>query len=169
MKQLSILENENEHLAILALENSVKQSESSHLDAWLALAVSYANENNTDGVKKSLFNWMQKHPDYVVSDPKDITASLIGAARSRPADVDADALACAVSNCGGDCAGVGALVAVAACWSLASAICAARLETDSAASSVRPSEVLLSCADTWTCPILLWASCIEFTACSAEL
>jgi peroxin-5 len=83
-------ENENEQLAILALQNSVKQSNSSHLEASLALAVSYANENNLQGVRESLFSWIKAHPSYQVSNQDDIIETILQAARSRPDDVDPD-------------------------------------------------------------------------------
>lgn len=56
-------ENENEIAAIAALRQSI-ELDSSHYDAYLSIAVSYTNENQTIQAQSALQDWLQKNPKY---------------------------------------------------------------------------------------------------------
>ena len=56
-------ENEREYKALQALERAV-ELDPSHLPAWLALAISYANDNNRQGTYDAIYNWVSRNTEY---------------------------------------------------------------------------------------------------------
>ncbi|KAJ1498020.1 Peroxisomal membrane signal receptor PTS1 [Coelomomyces lativittatus] len=56
-------ENEKEQQAITALRQALKL-DPGQLNAWLALAVSYTNENRSECATDSLKGWLLNHPQY---------------------------------------------------------------------------------------------------------
>ncbi|PFH53822.1 hypothetical protein AMATHDRAFT_73234 [Amanita thiersii Skay4041] len=56
-------ENEREQKALQALERSV-ELEPGHLPSWLALAISYTNDNNRAGAYDSIFEWVNRNEKY---------------------------------------------------------------------------------------------------------
>jgi peroxin-5 len=56
-------ENEREAKAIQALQRSIGL-DPSHLPAWLALSVSYTNDNNRMGTYNAVKEWVLQNPKY---------------------------------------------------------------------------------------------------------
>jgi len=56
-------ENEREHKALQALECAV-ELDPSHLPAWLALAISYTNDNNRQGTYDAIYEWVNRNAKY---------------------------------------------------------------------------------------------------------
>ncbi|KAF8904468.1 hypothetical protein CPB84DRAFT_1677396 [Gymnopilus junonius] len=56
-------ENEREHKALQALQRAV-ELEPTHLPAWLALAVSYTNDNNRQGAYDAVYEWVSRNEKY---------------------------------------------------------------------------------------------------------
>ena len=56
-------ENEREYKALQALERAV-ELDPSHLPAWLALAISYANDSNRRGTYDAIYNWVSRNTKY---------------------------------------------------------------------------------------------------------
>jgi peroxin-5 len=56
-------ENEREYKALQALERAV-ELDPSHLPAWLALAISYANDSNRRGTCDAIYNWVSRNTKY---------------------------------------------------------------------------------------------------------
>jgi peroxin-5 len=56
-------ENEREYKALQALKRAV-ELDPSHLPAWLALAISYANDSNRRGTYEAIFNWVSRNTKY---------------------------------------------------------------------------------------------------------
>ena len=56
-------ENEREHRALQALKRAVELNPS-HLPSWLALAVSYTNDNNRSGTYDSILEWITRNEKY---------------------------------------------------------------------------------------------------------
>ncbi|KAF8348320.1 hypothetical protein F5887DRAFT_953120 [Amanita rubescens] len=56
-------ENEREHKALQALKRAVELNPS-HLPSWLALAVSYTNDNNRTGTYDSILEWITRNEKY---------------------------------------------------------------------------------------------------------
>ncbi|KAJ3213529.1 hypothetical protein HK099_007351 [Clydaea vesicula] len=93
-------ENENDHLAVVSLLNALELNPKL-LDAWIALAVSYANENSNEGVLESLTKWIEnndlyknkgnlKNRQYGREGHEFLTKKFLALARERPLEVDAD-------------------------------------------------------------------------------
>ncbi|KAF9529189.1 hypothetical protein CPB83DRAFT_869092 [Crepidotus variabilis] len=56
-------ENEREHKALQALERAV-ELDPTHLPAWLALAISYTNDNNRQGTYDAIYEWVSRNAKY---------------------------------------------------------------------------------------------------------
>jgi len=56
-------ENEREHKALQALQRAV-ELDPSHLPAWLALAISYTNDNNRKGTHDAIYEWVSRNEKY---------------------------------------------------------------------------------------------------------
>ncbi|KIM45239.1 hypothetical protein M413DRAFT_441922 [Hebeloma cylindrosporum] len=56
-------ENEREHKALQALQRAV-ELDPSHLPAWLALAISYTNDNNRKGTHDAIYEWVSRNDRY---------------------------------------------------------------------------------------------------------
>jgi len=56
-------ENEREHKALQALQRAV-ELDPSHLPAWLALAISYTNDNNRQGTYDAIYEWVNRNTKY---------------------------------------------------------------------------------------------------------
>ena len=56
-------ENEREYKALQALERAV-ELDPSHLPAWLALAISYTNDNNRQGTYDAIYEWVNRNTKY---------------------------------------------------------------------------------------------------------
>lgn len=56
-------ENEREDKALHALQRAV-ELDSSHLPSWLALAISYTNDNNRQGTYDAIQAWVDKNENY---------------------------------------------------------------------------------------------------------
>jgi len=56
-------ENEREYKALQALGRAV-ELEPSHLPAWLALAISYTNDNNRQGTYDAIYEWVNHNTNY---------------------------------------------------------------------------------------------------------
>ena len=56
-------ENEHEYKALQALEHAV-ELDPSHLPAWLALAISHANDSNRRGTYDAIYNWVCRNTKY---------------------------------------------------------------------------------------------------------
>ncbi|KLO09238.1 TPR-like protein [Schizopora paradoxa] len=56
-------ENEREPNAILALKRAL-ELEPTHLPAWLALAISYTNENDRSAADNAIEQWVRRNPKY---------------------------------------------------------------------------------------------------------
>lgn len=56
-------ENEREHKALQALQRAV-ELDPSHLPAWLALAISYTNDNNRKGTYDAIYEWVSRNEKY---------------------------------------------------------------------------------------------------------
>ena len=56
-------ENEREYKALRALQRAV-ELDPSHLPAWLALAISYANDNNRKGTYDAIYEWVNRNTKY---------------------------------------------------------------------------------------------------------
>lgn len=56
-------ENEREPNAILALKRAL-EIEPTHLPAWLALAISYTNENDRTAADNAIEQWVRRNPNY---------------------------------------------------------------------------------------------------------
>jgi peroxin-5 len=56
-------ENEREHKALQALQRAV-DLDPSHLPAWLALAISYTNDNNRKGTYDAIYEWVSRNEKY---------------------------------------------------------------------------------------------------------
>jgi tetratricopeptide (TPR) repeat protein len=92
-------ENENDVAAIAALTRSLTM-DSGYMDALLALAVSYTNENTYDAAFGALESWLAQHPAYAGLRPRPgagmerpalVTNWLLAAARANPGcELDAD-------------------------------------------------------------------------------
>jgi peroxin-5 len=89
-------ENERDKAAIAALERAVS-IDPSHLDAWLALSISYTNEHRRNDAYRCLEQWIAHHPHYnhlpYCNDDerhRAITRLFLAAARESPGQVDAD-------------------------------------------------------------------------------
>lgn len=65
-------ENEREHKALQALERAV-ELDPTHLPTWLALAVSYTNDNNRQGTYDTVEEWVKRNERYA-NVPFDATA-----------------------------------------------------------------------------------------------
>jgi peroxin-5 len=96
-------ENEREQKALQALERAV-ELDPTHLPSWLALAISYTNDNNRQGTYDAVEEWVKRNERYA-SIPYDSSKSaknmnerysrlvdqLIAMARSDTnGDIDAD-------------------------------------------------------------------------------
>jgi peroxin-5 len=56
-------ENEREQKALQALQRAV-DLDSTYLSAWLALAVSHANNNNREGTLEAITSWVSQNTEY---------------------------------------------------------------------------------------------------------
>jgi len=56
-------ENERESKALQALQRAV-ELDPSHLPAWLALAISYTNDNNRQGTYDAIYEWVSRNEKY---------------------------------------------------------------------------------------------------------
>lgn len=56
-------ENEREHKALQALQRAV-ELDPTHLPAWLALAISYTNDNNRQGTYDAIYEWVSRNEKY---------------------------------------------------------------------------------------------------------
>jgi len=56
-------ENEREYKALQALQRAV-ELDPSHLPAWLALAISYTNDNNRQGTYDAIYEWVSRNERY---------------------------------------------------------------------------------------------------------
>ncbi|KAF8160800.1 hypothetical protein B0H34DRAFT_698115 [Crassisporium funariophilum] len=56
-------ENEREHKALQALQRAI-ELDPSHLPAWLALAISYTNDNNRQGSYDAIYEWISRNTKY---------------------------------------------------------------------------------------------------------
>ena len=56
-------ENECEYKALQALTHAV-ELDPSHLPAWLALAISHANDSNRQGTYDAIYNWVSRNMKY---------------------------------------------------------------------------------------------------------
>lgn len=56
-------ENEREQKAILALKNALNLDEN-HLASWLALAISYTNDNDRTGTYDAIREWVLRNESY---------------------------------------------------------------------------------------------------------
>lgn len=56
-------ENEREHKALQALQRAV-ELDPTHLPSWLALAVSYTNDNNRQGTYDAVEEWVKRNERY---------------------------------------------------------------------------------------------------------
>ena len=56
-------ENEREYKALQALQRAV-ELDPSHLPAWLALAISYTNNNNRQGTYDAIYEWVNRNTKY---------------------------------------------------------------------------------------------------------
>lgn len=56
-------ENEREKPALQALERAV-ELDPTHLPSWIALAVSYTNDNNRTGTVESIVQWVRRNDRY---------------------------------------------------------------------------------------------------------
>jgi len=56
-------ENEREQKALQALQRAV-ELDPSHLPSWLALAISYTNDNNRQGTYEAIQEWVDKNENY---------------------------------------------------------------------------------------------------------
>jgi peroxin-5 len=75
-------ENEREQKAIQALRRAV-DLDASHLPTWVALAISYTNDNNRTGAYNAINQWVQRNDkyqntvqSYLAEHPQDPTANL---------------------------------------------------------------------------------------------
>jgi len=57
-------ENEREHKALQALKHAT-ELDASHLPSWLALSISYANDNNRQGAYDAVEEWVKRNERYV--------------------------------------------------------------------------------------------------------
>jgi len=57
-------ENEREHQALQALKRAV-ELDPTHLPSWLALSISYANDNNRQGTYDAVEEWVKRNERYV--------------------------------------------------------------------------------------------------------
>jgi peroxin-5 len=56
-------ENEREHKALQALQRAV-ELDPTHLPSWLALAISYTNDNNRQGTYDAVGEWVKRNDRY---------------------------------------------------------------------------------------------------------
>lgn len=56
-------ENEREHKALQALKRAV-ELDPTHLPSWLALAISYTNDNNRQGTYDAVEEWVKRNERY---------------------------------------------------------------------------------------------------------
>ncbi|KJA20716.1 hypothetical protein HYPSUDRAFT_42780 [Hypholoma sublateritium FD-334 SS-4] len=56
-------ENEREQQALQALQRAV-ELDPSHLPSWLALAISFTNDNNREGTYNSIYEWVSRNDKY---------------------------------------------------------------------------------------------------------
>ena len=56
-------ENEREHKAMQALQRAT-ELDPTHLPAWLALAISYTNDNNRLGTYDAIYEWVSQNNKY---------------------------------------------------------------------------------------------------------
>lgn len=56
-------ENEREQQALQALQRAV-ELDPSHLPSWLALAISFTNDNNRQGTYNSIYEWVSRNDKY---------------------------------------------------------------------------------------------------------
>lgn len=78
-------ENEREAHAIQALQRAV-ELDSSYLEAWLALSISYTNENDKDGACDAIEHWVrvnERYRDYRFLDPLDKSDERTGSERHQ--------------------------------------------------------------------------------------
>lgn len=75
-------ENEREHKALQALQRAV-ELQPSHLPSWLALAISYTNDNNRQGAYDAIYEWVGRNDKYTEAvhafrtlNPENATGSL---------------------------------------------------------------------------------------------
>jgi len=57
-------ENEREHKALQALKHAI-ELDPSHLPSWLALSISYANDNNRRSTYDAVEEWLKRNERYV--------------------------------------------------------------------------------------------------------
>ena len=101
-------ESEREHKAVLALRRAL-ELDPSHLESWLALAISLTNENNRTGADEAILEWVKRNERYAevvksidlpermqegysenMSIHTQLINCLIAMARSRTDEIDAD-------------------------------------------------------------------------------
>lgn len=56
-------ENEREHKALQALQRAV-ELDPTHLPSWIALAISYTNDNNRQGTYDAVEEWVKRNDRY---------------------------------------------------------------------------------------------------------
>ncbi len=78
-------ENEREPNAILALKRAL-ELEPTHLPAWLALAISYTNENDRSAADAAIEQWVRRNANY---DP--VVKAFFAATEALNRDVKVDA------------------------------------------------------------------------------
>ncbi|XP_006460809.1 hypothetical protein AGABI2DRAFT_117731 [Agaricus bisporus var. bisporus H97] len=68
-------ENEREHKALQALQRAV-ELDPTHLPSWLALAISYTNDNNRQGTYDAVEEWVKRNDRYATDQSTTASASL---------------------------------------------------------------------------------------------
>ncbi|KAF7782317.1 hypothetical protein Agabi119p4_1693 [Agaricus bisporus var. burnettii] len=68
-------ENEREHKALQALQRAV-ELDPTHLPSWLALAISYTNDNNRQGTYDAVEEWVKRNDRYATDQSATASASL---------------------------------------------------------------------------------------------
>jgi tetratricopeptide (TPR) repeat protein len=95
-------ENENDDNAIEALQKSIELLPN-NLDAYLALAVSQTNENDTSSAYQSITHWINHNPKYKnapqptlssIQTHENLVNTLMQFAINNPVDLDADVQTC---------------------------------------------------------------------------
>ena len=99
-------ENEHEYKALQALEHAV-ELDPSHLPAWLALAISHANDSNRRGTYDAIYNWVSRNTKYQDAFQQYFLApNATSSVSSPPAERNSQLIQCLItmarSNIGGE-------------------------------------------------------------------
>lgn len=89
-------ENEREYKALQALERAV-ELDSSHLPAWLALAISYANDTNRRGTYDAIYNWVSRNTKYQDAFQQYFAPNVTSSVSSPPAERNSQLIQCLIT------------------------------------------------------------------------